>query len=154
MTKEEALNKLQRYCTYQDRCHSEVRSKLLSLRIYGEQLEEVIASLIQDGYLNEERYSINYARGKYRIKNWGKMKIIRELRRRNISDYCIQKAILEIDREGDYEMRLRDLLTKYVHSRENKYDLHQLSKMAYAHAVRKGFEAKLVGSILKQTLRQ
>ena len=75
MTKEEALDKMQRYCGYQDRCHQEVRTKLLTLKIYGDLLEEIMSDLISEGYLNEERFARNYARGKYRIKGWGKIKL-------------------------------------------------------------------------------
>ncbi len=97
----EALQKLQRYCAYQDRCHSEVRSKLLDLGIYGDELEEIIAELITDNFLNEERFARSYARGKFNIKKWGRHRIKQELKRRQITDYCLRKAMEEIE-ETDY----------------------------------------------------
>jgi regulatory protein len=104
ISKDDALLKLQAYCAYQDRCHSEVRSKLLDLGIYGDDLEDIIVALIEDNFLNEERYARSYARGKFRIKQWGRLRIRRELKFRKISDYCIRKAMEEID-ENDYHTK-------------------------------------------------
>lgn len=144
MTKEEALDKLQRYCSYQDRCHQEVRTKLLSLKIYGDWLEEVMSDLIQEGYLNDERFAKNYARGKFRIKGWGKVRITRELKFRKISDYCIRKAMAEIDEEGQYEETLQKHLEKYLQLRKTKMVKPLLRQKLYAHGISKGFESHLV----------
>lgn len=148
MTKEEALDKLQRYCSYQDRCHQEVRTKLLSLKIYGDWLEEVMSDLIQEGYLNDERFAKNYARGKFRIKGWGKVRITRELKFRKISDYCIRKAMIEIDEEGGYEETLVNHIEKYIDLREAKMIKPLLKQKAYAHGISKGFESYLVTKVL------
>ena len=110
-TREQALQKLQRYCAYQDRCHAEVRTKLLSLGIYGDDLEEIIVELIGENYLNEERFARSYARGKFRFKCWGRIRITQELKSRRISDYLIRKALEEID-ETEYRQALYDLLDK------------------------------------------
>lgn len=135
---------MQRYCAYQDRCHQEVRSKLISIKIFGDWLEEVMSELIQDGYLNDERFAKNYARGKFRVKGWGKVRILRELKFRKISDYCIKKAMLEIDEEGGYEETLLNHLEKYIRLREEKYDFYTLKTKTYAHGISKGFESPLV----------
>lgn len=152
MNKEEAIVKLQRYCTYQDRCHEEVRSKLLSIKIYGDWLEEVMSELIEQGYLNDERFAKNYARGKFRIKGWGKVRIIRELKLRKISDYCIKKAMIEVDEEGGYEDTLRTHLEKYISLRKDKYDKYTLRKKAFAQGISKGFEIHLINAQLKEVL--
>ena len=110
-SKAEALSKLQGYCAYQDRCHQEVRSKLLDLGIYGNDLEEIMADLIQENFLNEERYARSFARGKFRIKKWGRNRIRRELKMRDISDYCLRKAMAEIEEE-EYLKTLRKVLEK------------------------------------------
>ena len=99
LTKAQVLDKLQKYCIYQDRCHTEVRTKLLQLQVYGDELEEVMSKLIEDGFLNEERYAIAYASGKFRINHWGKRKIMLGLKSKHISDYCIQKALQKIDQK-------------------------------------------------------
>ena len=152
MTKEEALDKMQRYCAYQDRCHQEVRSKLLSLKIYGDWLEEIMTELIKEGYLNEERFARNYARGKFRIKGWGKQRITRELKSRAISDYCIRKAMEEVDEEGGYEDQLRQHLQKYYESRKEKYAAPLLRKKLYAHGIAKGYESVLINQIIESLL--
>ena len=85
---EDALAKLQRYCAYQDRCHQEVRTKLIDLGVFGDTLEEIITDLIKDNFLNEERFARSYARGKFRMRKWGRIKIRQELKLRKISDYC------------------------------------------------------------------
>ena len=71
ITKEVALQKLQAYCAYQERCHSEVESKLYQLGIFGDAADAIIAQLIEDNFLNEERFAIAYARGKFQMKSWG-----------------------------------------------------------------------------------
>jgi len=71
LTQQINLEKLRRYCAYQDRCHQEVRQKLLSLKMYGDDLEEIITELINEDFLNEERYAQSFARGKFRMKKWG-----------------------------------------------------------------------------------
>ncbi|MBK8342084.1 MAG: RecX family transcriptional regulator [Bacteroidetes bacterium] len=112
-----ALNKLRHYCAYQERCHEEVRTKLLSLKIYGEGLEAIINKLIEDDFLNEERFAKAYAGGKFRMKKWGRGKIVQGLKLRKISDYCIKKAMLEID-ESDYQKTLAALVKAAL----KKYD--------------------------------
>lgn len=154
MTKEEAYDKLQRYCAYQDRCHQEVRTKLLSLQIYGDWLEEIMSDLIDENFLNEERFAINYARGKYRIKGWGKNKILRELKARRISDYCIKKAMKEVDDEGGYNETLQRHLEKYIAIRKKRYKPMLLRKKAIEHGVNKGFEYALVKTSVDEILKE
>lgn len=151
MTNEEAIAKMQRYCTYQDRCHHDVRYKLVAIKVYGDQLEEVMSELIQQGYLSDERYARNFARGKYRMKNWGKQRIIRELKAKNISHYCIQKAMKEIDEEGDYIETLQSLISKYISERRSKYEPRVLRQKAFQHAYSKGFETELINQALSQS---
>ncbi len=149
MTQEEVLHKLIRYCDYQDRCHQEVRTKLLKLKVYGQSLEEIISELIALGHLNEERFARNYARGKFRIKHWGKQKIISGLKAKNISPYSIKKALEEVDREGGYRRSLSTLLEKYVLQRKDKYSRSDLWKKTYSHGLTKGYETALVSEIVK-----
>lgn len=148
-TQQEALEKLKRYCAYQERCHQEVRTKLLSLKIYGDWLEEIIVQLVEENYLNEERYARSYARGKHNIKLWGKTKIKTELKRRKISDYCIRKAMEEIDEE-EYEKNLNRVIDKYILARQGKYNSAELHKKALHHAVTKGYEYTLANEYIQQ----
>jgi len=149
MTRDEAIAKMQRFCSYRDRCHHEVRYKLVALKVYGDQLEEVMSQLIQDGYLSDERYAKNFARGKYRINKWGKLRISRELKAKKISAYCIKRAMQEIDDEGDYLQTIQQVIKKYLSTRKERYDKRTLHQKAYQHAFNKGFEAALISEVLK-----
>lgn len=144
---EVALEKLRKYCAYQDRCHKEVRTKLLSLKVYGEELEEIISALIQDNFLNEERFARSYARGKFRIKKWGLNKIKQQLKLRQISEYCIKKAEEEIDRT-EYRETLQVILEAQMEKNKNLSFLLSRDK-AIKYALGRGYEAKLIYEIIK-----
>ncbi|MCB0570606.1 MAG: RecX family transcriptional regulator [Phaeodactylibacter sp.] len=150
LTREEALAKMQRYCAYQDRCHQEVRSKLLELEVYGERLEEIMGQLIEEGFLNEERFARSFARGKFRIKQWGRNRIRRELKARQVSDYCIRKGLEEID-ETEYLETLRALLQKKLEN-GGEGALAQQKQKAVRYALSRGFEAELAWPMLEELL--
>ncbi|MEL6865034.1 MAG: regulatory protein RecX [Bacteroidota bacterium] len=147
ISREKALAKLQKYCAYQDRCHQEVRSKLLDLGVYGDDLEWIMADLIEDNFLNEERFARSYARGKFRFKHWGRIRIRRELKQRQISDYCLRKAMEEIEEE-DYRQTLDQLLRKKGRLLKEKEVFKRNAKLA-AFAIRKGYESGLVWELIK-----
>src|ERR1041384_7614127 len=107
---EQAYQKLKHYCAYQERCHSEVKEKLYQLGIRKKDHDEIIAALIEENYLNEERFAISFAGGKFRMKQWGRLKIKQALKQRQVSEYCIKKALKEID-EKTYRKTLEKLLT-------------------------------------------
>ena len=146
---EKALSKLQAYCAYQERCHQEVRSKLLDLGIYGDDLDNIIADLIEDNFLNEQRYAIAFAGGKFRVKKWGKIRIIRELKRNKISEYCIKKAIKSELPEADYIQTLQEVLEKKARLLNESNPFKRKQKLA-KHAMEKGFESFLVWEQLNQ----
>ena len=104
----EALKKLEHYCAYQERCHQEVKKKLSEYFLIPEAQEKIITHLITENYLNETRFSESFARGKFNIKYWGKQRIVRELKMRNISDYNIKKGLKQID-ENDYLASFHEL---------------------------------------------
>lgn len=145
--KDIALQKLMHYCAYQERCHQEVRSKLIALEIYGDDLEEIISELITENFLNEERFAIAYAGGKFRMKKWGKIRIRQELKKRKISDYCIKKAMQEIDEEG-YMEGLYELIEKKRKTEKETNEFKLKGRLA-KYAMSKGFEAHLVWQALK-----
>ncbi len=145
MTVSQALEKMRAYCALQDRCMQEVRQKLYQHGIWNDEAEEVIAQLIIEGFLDEERFARSFCRGKFRMKQWGCKKIIFELKQRNISAVCIQKALTEID-ENEYLEVLRNLIDKRI-------DLPKASKAdkqkTASYLIGKGFEADLVFAVLK-----
>lgn len=111
LSKEQALQKLRHYCSYQERCHAEVKEKLYSFGLYKQVVEECISQLIEEDYLNEERYAMQFAGGKFRVKQWGRKKIQHELKLKRVSEYCIRKALQEIDQQ-QYLNALNKLATK------------------------------------------
>ena len=137
------------YCKYQERCHWEVRNKLYELGCTTPEVEQHITQLIEQGVLNEERFAKLYAGGKFRMMHWGKEKIKQQLKLRKISDYCIRKAMLEIDPE-QYEAKLNRLATK-KHTELVKEKSKQAWKMKlYRYLIQKGYERDLVADIVKE----
>lgn len=108
---QEAAVKIKTYCAYQERCHDEVRQKLYSFGLYNKEVDQLIADLIQENYLNEERFARLFAGGKFRMKDWGRIKITQELRLRKVSDYNIRAAMKEIS-PTDYQATLDKLVGK------------------------------------------
>jgi len=147
LTLNEAIKKAQAYCAYQERCQQEVRSKLYEWGLKPNEVENSIANLISDNFLNEERFAKTYAGGKFRIKKWGKEKIILELKKRKISDYCIRKAIGEIE-ETDYLRTLSDIIAKKGKSIQNPKSKIQNFKIGQ-YAISKGYEPELVWDTVK-----
>ncbi len=150
LSKEEALKKMQHYCAYQDRCHSEVERKLSRLGIWGDWAAEIKAELVRENFLNEERFARSFARGKFRIKSWGKIRILKELKKREISDYCIRKALSEID-EGEYEERLKTLLERKKRAWES-LPADKLYGKLTRYALQKGYESELIRREVKAIL--
>lgn len=102
---------MRHYCAYQERCHSEVRNKLYSYGLDRTAVDNIVSQLIADDYLNEQRFAVQFAGGKFRMKGWGKQKIENELKARMVSDYCIGKALDGIG-ENDYENAFYQLAEK------------------------------------------
>ena len=127
-TVNEALKKLEYYCAYQERCHKEVHLKLRSMNMISQAIDHIITHLIQHNYLNEERFSKSFARGKFRVKKWGKRRIVQELKIRNISKYNITTALKEIDSEEYYtvfnelaEKRWEQLTNEKILTKKKKF---------------------------------
>jgi regulatory protein len=146
-SKSEALAKAQKYCAYQERSHSEVRNKLLQLGQRGKDLEDIMATLIENGFLNEERFAIAYTGGKFRIKHWGKNKIVQQLKLKNISEYSIRRSLKEIN-DKDYTSALQELIEKKWKSLTEKNNLIKKNKVA-RYCIGRGYESELVWSLLE-----
>jgi len=142
LTKEEALQKLRHYCGYQERSHSEVQQKLWDLGVRRAEHDEIISSLIEDDYLNEERFAQQFAGGKFRMKDWGRKKIYYALKEKKVSEYNIKKAMKEID-EDVYLKTLNSLAEKkYTSLKGEQYLVRKKKTMDYL--MQKGFEPDLV----------
>lgn len=147
VTKQMALPKIQRYCAYQERCHKEVRQKLLEMGVTGEDLEEIIVDLVQDNFLNEERFARTFAGGKFRIKQWGRLKIRRQLEQRDISEYCIKKAMEEIEDDA-YQKTLKSVMEKKWNALHDTNLFVKRGKLA-KYAIQRGYEPSLVWDNIK-----
>ena len=146
LTKEQALQKLKHYCTYQERCHSEVKEKLFNLGVWKKEHDEIISTLIEENYLNEERFAIAYAGGKWRVKHWGRVKIKYELKQKQVSEYCIKKALQQISQE-EYLAVLKKLADeKYASLKAEQYLVRKKKTMDYL--LNKGFEMDLVRGLV------
>ena len=148
LTPEQALQKLKHYCAYQERSHKEVRQKLYDLGVWKKDHDQLIATLIEENYLNEERFAIAYAGGKFRMKKWGRVRITYELQQRQVSAYSIRKALKQIE-EQDYLATLQELATdKYAALRGEQYLIRQ--KKTTDYLVAKGYEHNLVKAAMDQ----
>lgn len=140
------LATIKHYCAYQERCHSEVRQKLLDLGCYGEELEEAMGILIEENFLNEERFAIAFAGGKFRMQSWGKVKIRQHLKQKQVSEYCINKGLNSID-DKDYHNRLTTLFEKKALSLRSEKNQWRKRQKITAYLLQKGFESDLVQQV-------
>jgi regulatory protein len=147
LTKEQALLKLKHYCAYQERSHSEVKEKLYNLGVWKKDHDEIIATLIEENYLNEERFAIAFAGGKFRIKQWGRVKIKYELKQKQVSDYCIRKALNQIEEEVYQQVLDKLAKEKYASLKSEQYLVRK--KKTMDHLIRRGFETELVIQTIK-----
>ena len=148
LTPEQALQKLRQYCAYQERSHYEVEQKLWELGLPGKVHATLIAKLIEDDYLNEERFAIQFAGGKFRMKDWGRKKILYALREKKVSEYSIKKAMKEISEEA-YLKTLESLAEKkYALLKGELPALRKKKTMEYL--ITKGYEPDLVYGVLNR----
>ena len=141
-TIEEIKRKMERYCVYQDRCHHEVEQKLRNFRLIPVAKEEILLHLMQHDFLNEERFAKSFARGKFNIKNYGRVRISLELKRRNISEYNIKSALKEID-ENLY-LETFDKISRKRNEQIKESNLYKRKKKLTDYLLRKGYETNLV----------
>ncbi|WP_422083164.1 regulatory protein RecX [Ulvibacterium sp.] len=148
----EAIKKLERYCAYRERCHKEAVSKLKEMGMIPEAIDQIMAHLVLEGYLNEERFAKSFARGKFTIKKWGRNRITNELKQRNISKYNIQTALREIDEE-DYQRTLDTLARKRVNQLTGKSLPEKRRKLA-DYLFYRGWENHLVYDKIEALLKE
>lgn len=149
-TVQEIQQKIAQYCVYQDRCHKEVEEKMKSYELIPEAREMILLNLMKDNFLNEERFAKSFARGKFRIKHWGKNRIVNELKMRDISSYNIKTALKEID-EQEYIKTIYSITENRnnVISESNPF---KRKKKLVDFLLRKGFETDLIFKTVKDVL--
>lgn len=139
--KEKAIPKIRHYCAYQERTHQEVKEKLYGFGLRKTEVEEILAGLIEDDYLNEERFACQFTGGKFRLKKWGRVKIAYELKQRQVSTYNIKRALASID-ESDYTATLQKLALEKWGTLEKESPLNRLAK-TMNYLLQKGYEYPL-----------
>lgn len=149
LTKEQALQKIKHFTGYQERCHQEVKDKLYSFGLYSKQVEELIAQLIEGNYLNEERFAERFAGGKFRMKQWGRIKIRYELKQKRISEYCMNKAIRAIAEE-DYRTTLEKLARQKWSTLSSEKNRFTKKAKALNYLLGKGYEMDLARAVIEQ----
>ena len=147
-TVKEATKKLESYCAYQDRCHKEVVTKLREMRMIPEAIDQIASHLIQENYLNEERFAKSFARGKFRIKKWGRNRIVNELKLRAISKYNIKTALAEIN-DKDYYETFDNLAKKRLEAIKETSIQKRKRKLA-DYLLYRGWESHLVYGKVKE----
>lgn len=143
------LKQTEHYCAYQERSHSEVRFKLIELGARGDTLEEIIANLIENNYLNEERFATAYVSGKFRIKHWGKIKIKQGLKLKQVSNGLIKQALAQIS-DDEYIDTLTRIITQKSNTLSEENPLRKRQK-TIEYAQNKGFELPLILQILQKS---
>lgn len=151
-TVNEIKRKLEQYCVYQDRCHKEVEQKMKEFTLIPEARELILLSLMKDNFLNEERFSKSYARGKFRIKSWGKQRIVRELKFRDISAYNIKTALKEIDEAAYLETIYK--ITVNRNAVISEPNIYKRKKKLIDFLMRKGFENNLIFETVNEVVQK
>jgi len=141
-TVHEAQNVLENYCAYQERCHKEVQLKLKKMGMIPEAMDKIIVHLIEHNYLNEERFAKAFVRGKFRIKKWGKNRLVRELKFREVSKYSIESGLSEIEPEEYLEI-LDELVKKRIAQVKERNQYKKKRKVA-DYLLYRGWESHLI----------
>ncbi len=140
---EQVLLKIKHYCAYQERSHKEVMGKLYGLGLFKKEAELLVSQLIEEGYLNEERFAIQFAGGRFRIKQWGKKKIEQALKEKQVSSYCIKKALAQIDEEP-YRKTLQKLAAVKWKQLKGEKNIFIKKRKLQDYLLQKGYEYELV----------
>ena len=151
LTPNQAREKIKHYCAWQERCHSEVKEKLYGFGLYGMDIDTIISELIEENYLNEERFAILYAGGHFRTKQWGKVKITYSLKQKGVSAFCIKKALQQIDLD-DYDTCLQKLALTKWNTTKGQIPARQTKCRNYL--LQKGYESGLVMAVLQKLAQE
>ncbi len=147
LTMKAALPRIQGWCAYQERSHSEVKEKLYDWNLFSTEVDQIIGMLIEENFLNEERFVNAYVSGKFKIKKWGKLKIKQGLKQKRITDKMITAGLNSIDAE-EYEDTLSDLMNKkfqLIH--EKDAFKHKMKLVGYLQG--RGYEKDIIFYVLK-----
>ena len=145
----EILNKMQSYCAYRDRCKYEVRQRLFEYNLPDSLNDQIIEILEKENFINEDRFALGFANGKFRIKKWGRQKIKFELLKKGVEQKLIVKAIGAIDND-EYILTLESLLEKKIKTIISMKNIQEAKFKVFRYGLAKGYESDLVGDVLNK----
>ncbi len=151
LTAGEALSKIYKYCAYQERSHLEVKRKLYSYGLYSSDVNEILSKLITEGFLNEERFAKAYAGGKFRVKKWGRNKILHQLESKGLTKRCIEAGLKELDQSAYAETLTELIQKKSLYSKEE--NLFKKRDSIARFVIAKGYEPELVWQMIKEIIK-
>lgn len=143
----QALPKAKHYCAYQERCHSEVKDKLYGFGLNTKEVDEIMSTLIAENYINEERFAMQFAGGHFRSKKWGRVKISHALKQKQVSAYCIKKALKQIDEE-EYVKVLQQHFEAKLKTLKSEKNIFIKKRKLQDHLMQKGFETDLIRTVM------
>jgi len=146
-TPQQALPKAKHYCAYQERSHREVKDKLYGFGLNTKEVDQILSTLIEENYLNEERFAIQFAGGHFRTKKWGRVKITHALKQKQVSPYCIKKALKQID-EDEYLKTLQKLFEEKLKTLKSEKNIFVKKRKLQDHLLQKGFESDLIREMM------
>lgn len=149
LTPEQARSRIKHYCAYQERSHQEVKDRLYSFGLNATEVDDIISELIQENFLNEERFAQLYAGSKFRLKQWGRNKIKQHLKLKNVSDYCIRKGLQEID-ETEYRKVFQKLLTQKSNTLKSEKNIFIKKRKIKDFLLQRGFESSMIHESLQK----
>ncbi len=144
------IERIKNWCAYQERSAYETRIKLKTYGLNAESIDLVIAELISENFLNEERFAKAFVRGKFSIKHWGIQKIKQALKFHHISEYSVKKALAQID-TSNYAEELKKIVEKKLATLKKESPLQQKQKL-YRYALSKGYESQYIEIVLQEIL--
>ena len=148
LTPDQAWQKIKHYCGYQERSHHEVREKLFGFRLRKTDVDLLISRLIEENYLNEARFAVQFASGHFRLKKWGRIKIDYELKQKKISPANIKSALKEIDEQAYRQVLWKLAQTKWLALKKEQYMHRQVKTTQYL--LQKGYEPALIKEAIEQ----
>ncbi|MBN9385687.1 MAG: RecX family transcriptional regulator [Chitinophagaceae bacterium] len=148
---EQALQKARHYCAYQERCHLEVKEKLYGFGLRKNDVEDALSKLIEENYLNEERFAVLFAGGRFRMKQWGRVKISYELKQKKVGEYCIKKALASIS-EDEYDHTLADLARDKWEALDKIADAFIRRQKIQAFLIQRGYESENIRNVVTKLI--
>lgn len=149
ISKEKAMPKIRHYCAYQERSHQEVKEKLYSFGLRKAEVEELLSAMIEEDYLNEARFAEQFAGGKFRMKKWGRVKIVYELKQKQVSPYNIKRAVALIDEATYLDVLQKLAADKWALLKQEQYLNRQAKTTQYL--LQKGYELPLIKQAIAQS---